>query len=293
MNTYEQQLDLVSRGLAIKKTDGIFDTFKYSRKVMYNYLWDKEPLTMECRGHVYDNRNGKLVQAAPRKSFNYLENGWWSDVDLSQRVIMYKKINGFMACATIHEDRLVVSTTGSTTSEYAKWAKQAILNENNYSFAFFSENDTSLFEIVLPQDPHIVDEPCGVYLLGFRMKDDGHFVPIADKHHYLQMELGDALEFVSSDRGEGYMMYKMDELGNIDTNNCCKLKTPYYVQKKKLMRQNKNNTELMYNKPEEILSNFSEDWKQVINQITKSVDKDHWLSMTDQQRRVIIEEIYG
>ena len=293
MNTYEQQLDLVSRGLAIKKTDGIFDTFKYSRKVMYDYLWDKEPLTMECRGHVYDNRNGKLVQAAPRKSFNYLENGWWSDVELSQDVIMYKKINGFMACATIHEDRLVVSTTGSTTSEYAKWAKQAILNENNYSFAFFSENDTTLFEIVLSQDPHIVDEPCGVYLLGFRTKDDGHFIPIADKHHYLQMELGDALEFVSLDRGEGYMVYKVDELGSIDTNNCCKLKTPYYVQKKKLMRQNKNNTELMYNKPEEILSNFSEDWKQVIYKITKSVDKDHWLSMTDQQRRVIIEEIYG
>ena len=293
MNTYEQQLDLVSRGLAIKKTDGIFDTFKYSRKVMYDYLWDKEPLTMECRGHVYDNRNGKLVQAAPRKSFNYLENGWWSDVELSQDVIMYKKINGFMACATIHEDRLVVSTTGSTTSEYAKWAKQAILNENNYSFAFFSENDTTLFEIVLSQDPHIVDEPCGVYLLGFRTKDDGHFIPIADKHHYLQMELGDALEFVSLDRGEGYMVYKVDELGSIDTNNCCKLKTPYYVQKKKLMRQNKNNTELMYNKPQEILSNFSEDWKQVIYKITKSVDKDHWLSMTDQQRRVIIEEIYG
>jgi hypothetical protein len=198
-----------------------------------------------------------------------------------------------MACATIHQDQLVVSTTGSTTSEYAKWAKQAILNENNYSFAFFSENDTTLFEIVLPQDPHIVDEPCGVYLLGFRTKDDGYFIPIADKHHYLEMELGDALEFVSSDRGEGYMVYKMNDARNIDANNCCKLKTPYYVQKKKLMRQNKNNTELMYNKPEEILSNFSEDWKQVIYKITKSVDKDHWLSMTDQQRRVIIEEIYG
>lgn len=290
MNTYQQQLDLVSRGLAVKKTDGIFDTFKYSRKVMYDYLWNKEPLTMECRGHVYDNRNGKLVQAAPRKSFNYLENGWWSDVDLSQRVIMYKKINGFMACATLHEGEFVVSTTGSTTSEYAQWAKQEILKK--YNINFFNEVESALFEIVVPQDPHIVEEKEGVHLLGFRMKSDGFFFPVADSVKAKEMTLDEALDLCWKDKGEGYMAYIIKENRNINTSDCCKLKTQYYVFKKKLMRQNKKTTEMMYNSNSQFMSNFPREWHPVIDHVIRYIDKENWIQLKDQERRVLIEEVY-
>lgn len=126
MLNYDQQMNLVNRGLATMKNDGKYTTFKYARKAMYEYLWFEVPDLMECRGHVYDNATHELVQAAPRKSFNYLERGWWANASRTTQVEMYKKINGYMACATIHNGELVVSTTGTTTSDYAKWAKELI-----------------------------------------------------------------------------------------------------------------------------------------------------------------------
>ena len=70
-------MNLVNRGLARMKNDGKFTTFKYHRRAMYDYLWFVDTDLMECRGHVYDSVTKELVQAAPRKSFNYLENDYW------------------------------------------------------------------------------------------------------------------------------------------------------------------------------------------------------------------------
>ena len=126
MLTYEQQLDLVQKKLATAKTVGNLTTFKYARRVMYDYLWNDHPELLECRGHTYDNTNGKLVLAAPRKSFNYLENGTWDDVPDDQPVIAYKKFNGFMATASMYNGELVVGTTGTTGSDYAKMARKHI-----------------------------------------------------------------------------------------------------------------------------------------------------------------------
>ena len=84
MLTMQQQEALVSQGLAKKKINeelGLV-TYKYAKKVMYDYLWDKHPELLMCRGHVYDVNTGKLVIAAPKKSFNYLENGTWKDKPL-------------------------------------------------------------------------------------------------------------------------------------------------------------------------------------------------------------------
>ena len=82
MNSYETMQRLVAAKLATVSTNGHLDTFKYARRVMFDYLWDTDPALLECRGITYDNRTGALVVAAPRKSFNYLENGWWKDVPL-------------------------------------------------------------------------------------------------------------------------------------------------------------------------------------------------------------------
>ena len=166
MITLDSQLNLVSNKLAIQKTEGQLALFKYSRKVMYDYLWFTNPRLMECRGHVYDLYTSQLVQVAPRKSFNYGENGWWSDVNLNQEVTLYRKYNGYMACATMHSTGLVVTTTGSFGGLFQNKAHSLVKDQ------VYSKDYTDVYEIIADFDPHIVDEGSerAVYL-GSRCKN--------------------------------------------------------------------------------------------------------------------------
>jgi len=293
--TYDQQMNLVNRGLATMKNDGKYTTFKYHRRAMYDYLWHKIPELLECRGHVYDNATHALVQAAPSKSFNYLERNYWYEVPLDTPVEMYKKINGFMACATIHNDELVVSTTGTTTSEYAQWAKELLFRDYKLYDMVIDSEVTALFEVVVPQDPHIVQEREGLHLLGVREKANGNFHPMGQR---TKCTLEQAILIAKFDRGEGFMVYPMladkgNPFGYHNYNHCCKLKTPYYIGKKKLMRMTAKNVEIMYKNGQEIANTLPDMWYDVPRMIVSNVHKDTWLAMNDQQRRVILEDFIG
>jgi len=288
--TYDQQMNLVNRGLATMKNDGKYTTFKYHRKAMYDYLWYKIPELLDCRGHVYCNTTKELVQAAPRKSFNYLERNYWSTMPLDTPVEMYKKINGYLGCATIHEGELLVSTTGSTTSEYAQWAKELLLSTYRNYDMLLDDKTTTVFEVIVPQDPHIVQERQGLHLLGVREKDTGDFYPMGAG---ARCTLEQALEIAKHDRGEGFMMYPMLPDGSYDYNNCCKLKTPYYIGKKKLMRMTAKNVEIMYKNGFETAITLPNMWYDAPHMIVSTVPKDTWLAMNDQQRRVILEDFIG
>ena len=289
-NSYETMQQLVAKKLATVKTDGKFDTFKYHRNVMYDNLWQKYPELLEVRGHVYDNRNGRLVQAAPRKTFNYLENDTWKNVPLDTPVQVFKKLNGFLACATEYEGELVVSTTGTTNSEYAVWAKELIQiwyenPKNKISCA--SQGFTDVFEIVVPQDPHIVEEQEGCHWLGYRNKTHGKFTPsnwlrpTNNKGEYIECTLARAIELAQSDRGEGFMLY--DAAGN-----CCKLKTPYYVGKKILMRMTEKNVHAMYMGL--LPARLPEMWYDAVNAVKKTYKVEDWIAMQAQTRRKVLEQ---
>lgn len=290
MLSYDEQMHLVMRGLATLKNDGKYTTFKYARKAMYEYLWYQVPNLLECRGHVYSNATKELVQAAPRKSFNYLERGYWKEIPLNTPVELYKKINGYLACATMHDGELLVSTTGTTTSDYAMWAKELILKDlYNYDILIGDEH-SCLFEVVVPQDPHIVKEFQGLHLLGSRSKEFGSFTPSGEA---IRCTLEQALEIAKHDRGEGFMMYRMQAGGTYNYNECCKLKTDYYVGKKKLMRMQAKNVELMYKNGFETANTLPEMWYDVPRLIVSNINKEEWLGMSDQQRRVILEDLKG
>jgi len=286
---FDEQMNLVDRGLARMKNDGKFTTFKYHRRAMYDYLWFVDTDLMECRGHVYDSVTKELVQAAPRKSFNYLENDyWWSAVDLDTPVEVYKKINGYMACATLHKGELVVSTTGSTTSEHAQWAKELILKDYALYDMVIDSDASTLFEVVVPQDPHIVNERMGLHLLGMREKaGDGTFHPCNGTG---VMTLAEAIALAETDRGEGFMVYCKDDDSKLAP---CKLKTPYYVGKKKLMRMSPKNVEIMYKDSFLIGAQLPVMWYTAPEYIVQTYTKEEWLSFDDQQRRVFLEQLKG
>lgn len=287
LNDYETQMLLVQRGLAVMKNDGKYTTFKYHRRAMYEYLWGNIPELLECRGHVYSNETKELVQASPRKSFNYLERGHWDAVPLDTKVEVYKKINGYLACATLHNGELVVSTTGSTTSEYAQWAKELIVKDYALYNMIIDKDATVLFEVVVPQDPHIVEERMGLHLLGIREKASGKFHPSGRAG---LMTLAEAIALAETDRGEGFMVYRAD---CAEKTAPCKLKTPYYVGKKKLMRMTAKNVKAMYDNPVHSSLALPAMWQGVSSTITTTFSYASWLSKNDQERRVFLEELKG
>lgn len=79
----------------------------------------------------------------------------------------------------------------------------------------------------------------------------------------------------------------------------CKLKTPYYVGKKKLMRQRTKMIQAMYGSPAAYAKSFglsehwTEQWYDVCCKITQSITPETWTEMEEQHRRLIIEEYIG
>lgn len=288
MNTYQQMQELVAAKLATVSTNGHLDTFKYARRVMFDYLWDTDERLLECRGQTYDNRTGKLVVGAPRKSFNYLENGWWKDVPLDTPVIAYKKYNGFMACVSKHEGEVIVSTTGSTKSDFIGYAKEFLMKK---SFDWMHEHNTLLFEIVHPDDPHIINEPIGAHYLGYRHKPDGHFSPYGKSEDIYVGTLKGILAIAEVNTGEGFMVY--DIHNDTDALRPAKIKTPYYVGKKKLMRLSKKNTAMMYNDTVKFAEGLPKMWQDVPRLLVMKNPDGYWNEMSESSRRTALEILKG
>lgn len=288
MNSYETMQRLVAAKLATVSTNGHLDTFKYARRVMFDYLWDTDPALLECRGQTYDNRTGELVVAAPRKSFNYLENGWWKDKPLDTPVIAYKKYNGFMACVSRdRKDGPVISTTGSTKSDFVQMA--AVYLDNYLSY--LSYRNTALFEIVHPDDPHIVDEPIGAHYLGCRDKIDGSFYPYGKTEDTYLGTLKGILAIAEVNTGEGFMVYDLHN--DPDRLAPAKIKTPYYVGKKKLMRLSKKNSDTMYADPVKFAQSLPKMWQDVPETLVSMYPNGYWNEMPEWSRRWSLEALKG
>lgn len=286
--SYVQMQNLVSDKLATVSTNGHLDTFKYARRVMFDYLWDTNELLHECRGITYDNRTGALVVAAPRKSFNYLENGWWKDVPLDTPVIAYKKYNGFMACVSKHEGTGHISTTGSTKSDFVRYAEEYIPAANS---TWLSDEFTLLYEVVHPDDPHIVDEPIGAHYLGCRSKIDGAFIPYGKLEDTYIGTLKGILAIAEVNTSEGFMVYDLNN--DPDRLAPAKIKTPYYVGKKKLMRLSKNNSATMYANPVKFAQTLPKMWQDVPETLVSMYPNGYWSEMPEWSRRWSLEALRG
>lgn len=280
--TYAEQKELVNRKLAKSSIHEGIETFKYAKVVMYSYLWDTDEKLWECRGHSYDVETGELVVAAPRKSFNYLENDWWKDVALDTPVFIQKKYNGFLGCVSRHDGKLIYSTTGSTKSDFAKWVEE---ETREYTY-FVNGSHTFLFEICHPDDPHIVNEDFGAHYLGCRDKITGNYYPNGDE---LQLcTLAEAIEEAKKVQHEGFMVWKQTDS---TFSNPCKMKSPYYVGMKKLMRMTPKNVELMYNQGK--VQSLPEEFSKLPGMIIDVWSKEEWLEFNDQERRVQLEDFYS
>jgi len=289
--------DLIQQGLVKEKIypNGL-RIFKYTKKVFWDNLWKTDDLLLEARGIVLDEHDNKVIWPFT-KVFNYGENGTTCDGNQSVQVI--DKINGFLAAARYYKGEVIVSTTGTLDSEYAVMGRTVLDNTHSLSWPLWHAlaNHTLIFEICHPDDPHIVEERYGAYLIGMRnmstgkMESEDFLDYVASRGNFLRpahrwCNFDDVLEDVKSCQHEGYM------IRNSAGEHLMKIKSPHYLTKKALMRIGDNKVDLMYDSPDEYKKSMDEEFQSVVDYILADVSREYWKALNDQERRKVIEQFF-
>lgn len=285
---------------------------KYAREVFYKNLWDTDDELLESRGKVVAS-DGSVVALPLKKVFNYLENGAGSDLKLDDLVELIYKVNGSMFHVTLTDRGLVYGTTGSavlgdtpTQNDFLNRGRdlfKSIVDVEKFKNAT-SHGVTWVFEVVdKVNDPHVVDDFDGLYLLAIRDTDTGEmfdFKRVRASSKYLnenftldgeyildtlsiEVTFAVALNLVKISQHEGFMVRKV---GEIDFS--CKMKTPYYLNKKRAQRMS----------PDKVFSenwreNFDDDFYATVHKIHSDYTKESWANLDEQQRGTAFQKAYS
>jgi len=270
--------------------NGLF-VLKYKNKVFYKSLWTPE--MCELRGTVVD-ADYNIVSRPFTKIFNFGEKKA-PKFDDDERVYAVTKVNGFMGAATWHDGELLVSTTGTTNSDYAKLAKTYI--ESKQILISDYPNFTFIFEIVDVSDPHVVEEKFGAYLLGARKKDWG-----ASNHDIDEIILdtlaanygfrrpawkvttfGEVRAEVRNVNHEGFVVYTED-------GKELKFKSPFYLATKFFGRKTQERLTAILDDPREAKKIIDEEYYVAIEYLADHKDK--FLAMNEQDRFAFLRDYF-
>lgn len=276
--------------------DGTLAIFKYSKRVFFDNLWDRDELLKDARGLVLSVLDGKIVQYPLTKVYNYGEQGAGLNYNKDLRVEAAVKYNGFMAAVCIHNDQLLITTTGSFDSPYVELAKEMLEYSGGLDISKYSKRYTYVFEICHPFDPHIVKERYGAYLIAIRsnaklgsllLSQDNLFNVWRSNFRNTKVRppvsfsttLGEALEMAKRTRKEGFIIRHMG--GTI-----CKIKSKYYLGLKFLARA-KYFLKEDFN-PEELKKTVEEEFYPVIDWIWKEYTVEAFKVLSSQEKLDLI-----
>ncbi len=268
--------------------DGIF-VLKYKKKVFYDNLWNE--YIAECRGSIVD-ADFNLVAYPFTKIYNYGIEKEAPVLPADTYVCAYRKVNGFMVSATWHKGDVLVSTTGSTDSDYVAMAKEMMLSHMcwaNWQMAFAADDMrdlTVMFECVHPNDPHIIPEKPGMYVLGYRENSwnskVGHSPTVLEimsnefkcfMPEFYDTTVGNLIEQVKNVRHEGFVFYTRNGVS-------AKIKSPYYLTSKWVARNPRTDKLVDLNK--DIKHNLDEEYYPLVDAIRANIAE--YTAMDEQAR---------
>lgn len=137
------------------------DIHPYCDLIIYNYTdkckkeqyWNE--ITLWCRGIIADEQNN--IKFKPLKKFFELEQLYTYFLPTSEKFNLYEKKDGTLGILYWQNNMPYITTRGSFTSMQAIAATTLLytkytstINQLNNTFSYF-------FEIILPEDKHIVD----------------------------------------------------------------------------------------------------------------------------------------
>lgn len=282
-------------------TDGPYEGFrvlKYTSKTHFENAFRQEPILMECRGLILD-QDDNIVSYPFSKVYNLGEKdetGTPVFIDDSTYVNMIGKVNGFLGVMSIRNGVPLFSTTGTLDSDYVRMCEETIMRHHqnlNPLLDYLSKtNSTAMFEIVHPNDPHIVDEEPGAYLIGIRENRLGSIClnenflnliafdcGLMRPNEFFTLPFGEVKEAAENCEHEGYMVRDLTLAGNY----LCKLKSPYYKIRKFYMR---GKAEKVYNSRVHLDSYYYVD---DLNELRLDYSVDEWNNLKEQERRAVLD----
>lgn len=275
-----------------------FKIYKYAKKVHFKRLWKTNPVFEKARGLVLDIA-GNIVVHPFDKIYNYGEYDTGLTVEKDRSVHVVEKLNGFLGCISKHpfKNELLLSTTGSLTSPFIQYIRDFITPdlESNLLNYFKSNKQTLMFEVIHPEDKHIIEyspEQHGLWLIGarglnFNDKPENEITldKIANKiglkrGFWYEAKFGDVLEKLQNSELEGFMI--RDASSN---DTLMKIKTNYYLVTKFIGRLGPKMTELMFSKPEKFKQDHvDEEFYPMVDYIVKDKSKEIFESMDPKER---------
>ena len=269
----------------IKEEDGLA-IVKYSRKCFYDNVWNNASLN--SRGHVYDITTGELIVRPFAKIFNHGENrtGFLTDGPY----FVQDKINGFMGSVTKHNGKLIYSTTGSLSSDFVALLQREVEKVPNLTKAFL-DGFTYIFEVCVPEDPHIIPEREGLHFLcrihiktGIHypfpneLKSFKFFVP-----HYYMMNKEGVLQLSKHRDIEGYVIWEC-HAGEKIARPSFKIKTTDYLIRKFLARGSAEKKAKIFDKTVNSFKIFDdEEMIPYVEYIRNNYTKEQFMEMSEQE----------
>lgn len=218
--------------------DGIF-VLKYKKKVFYDNLWND--FLEECRGTIVDE-NFNIVSRPFTKIYNYGVEAKSPKLEDNTELKVWRKVNGFMVAVTWHKGDILVSTTGSTDSDYVNMARELIDTVKFRDVCSRWSNTTFMFECVHRNDPHIIPEKEGMYLLGYRANTWDSVIDIDPKIlrmldvefgtipvEFYNMTISELVKASKTVKHEGFVFYTYNGVS-------AKIKSPHYLVSKFVAR---------------------------------------------------------
>lgn len=274
---------------ASDKYPGLF-VLKYSKTVFYDDLWNE--YLEECRGTVVD-ADFNVVARPFTKIYNYGIEKNAPVIDPNEIVTAFRKINGFMVSVTWYNNDLLVSTTGSLEGPYVDMARELINVDKYRTVCRSNPNLTFMFECVHPNDPHIIAEKTGMYLLGYRENSWDSKVGFEVLSLCRYAELLNCLvtgwtkctmqileTYVKVKQHEGFVFYT-------ENGVAAKIKTPYYLTTKWVARNPRTDKLLTA----AFMKQIDEEYYGLLFAIRDNIDA--FTALTEQQRISWVRDFFS
>jgi hypothetical protein len=243
----KKYVDENPKSVSMKPAGDNIYVLKYKKSVFYNNTWND--FLEHCRGTIVDE-DFNLVTYPFQKIYNYGIETRSPVLTDDTMVTAFRKVNGFMVAVTVCDGKLLVSTTGSTASPFVIMARELIDEARYLEVCKRWEGYTFMFECVHKNDPHIIPEREGMYLLGWRENkwnspvEHEPFALMAFGYTFdcfvpesLTTNMARLQQLVKECRHEGFVAYTND-------GQAFKIKSPHYLVSKWVAR-NPNTDKLM------------------------------------------------
>lgn len=302
--------DLTTKKLVRRYLDPskLFRGYKYSKEVFWKGSWDESEWLLKARGIVLD-AGGNIVSNPFDKVFNYGERGTGLDLPDDTPVVEVLKLNGFLGIISpnpVQRGELLVHTQGSLDpqGEFTQFILDLLTPKQRGLLAkmFAQRPMTLMFEVLHPQNPHIVqygEDMFGLHLIGARGLDfEAPELPEQEldaiaaevemrRPWWRSTTLGEVKQRIRDCRDEGSMVRE-----DTETQRCIiKIKSPYYLTTKFLARMSEKKAKHMFGNPKDFKKTQEEELYPVVDAVVARHTVDSFLALSEEQRVSAVRDI--